>query len=761
MTYFLNQSPTMPQNPMVPDIAPTAMLEGIGAAFQKSALENDANFRVSREKSVEYRDMSLSAGNRIGVETIYQEGVKRGLFKSAAAGNRAPPTTVEEALAQDWRAGKLVLDLAREQAQANPETWSDLDLSDDGVDARVNERLQAEHRDLTQTLGAMPQGRTMAELVGGIGGMTLDAKNVPFLFLGGGGGSLVKVFAREALANTLAEGVNLPSQFSMAERLEIPDPDVLTQLSLAAIGGGVLGVAAEGFARGVTYFMGRNRVVSPPNMSPSRYETIMEVAEDAVVRGENPLDAVTRVLNDLPFDDPRTFPEPREPLIPRSVTATTPEPTPLAPDPVTTQTLPPREGEAPRSDNELAALAETAINDADAMRRGAVGSKRFPFLQALKKAGVRINPDSPEGQELRNMGITARTMPGLFSRKAAGERTALDTLVASEWDETFPGLWDATRTPRDTSGSGGLYLDRDGVFDVIRREQAGDLNWIRAIDDANRLESGADAALRGERPQVTTEIEDFTSGVRADGGFYMEPPNPFDGGADEWRDRMIEARRGVGDMVFRYQIRDLPAEDMDEIVRELAEYGGDAKFLIERAIYREIDEIKRGVEAPDGTARATDGQDRGGEQPPSEPAPDGAGPGAAGGGAGEPQGTERTAAGIQYVAPGIAPVTDRARLEAQQSRPMRGGSRAMDEGLFDTASRAQMDMFSEPTGPKARPMQDAMMEDLRDTIDGDGDFTVDLMDGRGERPASSLLNELEQDDEFMAVLDACGRPRSE
>jgi hypothetical protein len=67
---------------------------------------------------------------------------------------------------------------------------------------------------------------------------------------------------------------------------------------------------------------------------------------------------------------------------------------------------------------------------------------------------------------------------------------------------------------------------------------------------------------------------------------------------------------------------------------------------------------------------------------------------------------ENTPAGQQTVAPGIAPITDKDRLEAEQNRPKRGGDAPADDGLFDLGARDQDDMFSDPK-PKTEPKAEA------------------------------------------------------
>lgn len=51
-----------------------------------------------------------------------------------------------------------------------------------------------------------------------------------------------------------------------------------------------------------------------------------------------------------------------------------------------------------------------------------------------------------------------------------------------------------------------------------------------------------------------------------------------------------------------------------------------------------------------------------------------------------------TAAGEQTLIPGVAPVTERQRLEAAGAKPLAGGN-APAGGLFDTGARAQTDLM--------------------------------------------------------------------
>jgi len=69
------------------------------------------------------------------------------------------------------------------------------------------------------------------------------------------------------------------------------------------------------------------------------------------------------------------------------------------------------------------------------------------------------------------------------------------------------------------------------------------------------------------------------------------------------------------------------------------------------------------------------------------------GPGGGGQAAGRVGQTERTLQGEQTLIEGVEPITDATRAQAAVDAPLTGGTRPMDEGLFDTGARAQMDLL--------------------------------------------------------------------
>jgi hypothetical protein len=82
-----------------------------------------------------------------------------------------------------------------------------------------------------------------------------------------------------------------------------------------------------------------------------------------------------------------------------------------------------------------------------------------PFTQEIMQRGG-VDPQSPAARELRNLGVTTRTAPGLFRRGGLKE---LDNFVASEFDNTLGLAADDTQN----------YLSRQSVIDAIVGENSG------------------------------------------------------------------------------------------------------------------------------------------------------------------------------------------------------------------------------------------------------------------------------------------------
>lgn len=726
MTFFLDDAQKELQP--VRSVAPVRMFDGgLSAATSKTMLETNANLRLQREENDESSSVTKEAIKRMGeadaLALLKDKGLAPPMLETLQGG---------DLLRYNDQARAALLEEARSRAAADPAAWEGVDLSDEGMKARVDERLRAEHEDATSALDAMTSGRGITELFGGMVGMTADIRNLPFLFMGGGSGSILSVMGREAAINVAAEAVTLPSQFEMAKRLDVPNPDVVSQLSIAAGAGAVLGGAISGIGRALEYYRGRQAISVPDGAPAGRIEAGIQAVDDAIANGENPLVAVQRVMR-----EPLILTNPlREPLI-----LTDAERVKLPSD--TAQIAPAMPTEAQAFDQ---VIADARAADAKASR---------PLIQMLRGKGstYKIHPDGEFGKELKAMGVDAKSFPGLFSKSG---RRELDNLVASDMEQAFPGIIDATGTQR-----GADYLDRQGLLDLIRREANGDSSWLQTRQEVMQLERMA-AEAKGANGKP---VDDFLAHDRADDGFFVDlNQRDFDPSTDveAWNaDMEVRFNDWIEQRGFR-----LLDDEREEIITELRQRGGDAEYLVERAFERERDDFTAEMkDAKDGFIPFGDpGEAQGGMAARSGADPFGPEPAAASGGAGrtpapERASTEQTVAGKQFIAPGTerraAPtgMTERARAEmqarAQQSKIRRLDQTRVEDDPAGLFTQAQRDMFDDPAGPQAREWQLSIADDLRTQIE------------RGSPKQTSPRSEWEQsvryDDDQITFMRGHGR----
>lgn len=105
--------------------------------------------------------------------------------------------------------------------------------------------------------------------------------------------------------------------------------------------------------------------------------------------------------------------------------------------------------------------------------------------------------------------------------------------------------------------------------------------------------------------------------------------------------------------------------------------------------------------------------------------------------------TEQTDQGTQTLVPGVAPVTDTDRIEAQADAPLRStrAQQPADDGLFDVAGRGQLDLVQQAQAPKV----DFTENDEGLALEAVEDFLSDALDPlqtRNVRPAANRFEEL-------------------
>lgn len=308
MTFFLDQASEPPEiKARQYDVEPAAW-GGFGAAFGKTALETNANFRQQREEIAVRDDLARDIIEQLGMDAVrpvVDQVNERARDQGFDSKVRELPENLEEAVEQFGPMfSQRIIEMSREAAEADPDTWSDYDLTEEGIAQSVQDRLQAEHRNHALSLALMGDRGVVAQALGSMAGATADVRNAPFLLMGGGSGSLARIMGREALLNASAELVTMPSQYKMAELLDIPDPNVAARLAEAAVGGAILGGGFELLARGLGYFRSRGKTPEFDGVDEIQSRILVDKAEDILTASSDPIKDIATMLR-------RSGPEPR------------------------------------------------------------------------------------------------------------------------------------------------------------------------------------------------------------------------------------------------------------------------------------------------------------------------------------------------------------------------------------------------------------------------------------------------------------------
>lgn len=753
MTYLLPEKNPAGDRPARGGDTPIAdeWMEGFGAATKRTMLTMNANRRDKSEMAEVETDVLRGAAER-GAASILTGVVSESLPMN---GGRLPSAKIEtedalRVLRRNKKMREKAFDALKADAVENPDRYEGLDIQREAVEEVANKRLQAEYEELMAIEQTVPEGRRfVTSLVGGFAGSFADARNLPWMLFGGGGG-LLKTMAKGAALNMAAEATQMKSRFEMADRLNIEDPNVVSELALAGVFGGAFEGIAHGIGRGVVggakavqYLKARDRVPSITG-DPVMDQQVVDAAEEAVLSGENPLEAVQRELDKMPQAEPS--PPGRDPLIP---------------DP---------EQRAVPFDEEIDAQMREVETEIESIRSESL-TRKTPLIERLRRSGsdegnLKVHPDGRVGEALKAADITPRTHPGLFSRKG---RKDFDNLTASEWEAEFPGILDATRTSRDAD-----YLDADGFAEVLVRAANNDYDWLEPSRRVSELE-GQVAELEAARGRGRFEgpVADYAAGERAEGGLFIDLDNDvalnfMDDPADRTRHLQGLLR---GHLEQNWPNTRLTDTEINEIVNTLDRNGGDADYLIERVLEREIEYAElppskaQEYEEIPGFERSADAQDaqagRGGAERPGED-----GGAARGGAAGEGRATEQTGAGEQALIDGVEPVsaTDRAMAQRDADARRRAGNAApMDEGLFDLGARDQMDWLDDPASAKADPVMSQQVETIRGELADDPDLAarkVAIEEDDGTVRTVSLgawSDELDSFEVAIARMELCGK----
>lgn len=680
MTFFLKDQGIDENTPgrVSPMSEVPSYWDSVGANKRAFDLETNANAISGNYEKDEQQGLVASITGVLGEQGVMQILKEAGEY----------PDNVEvfrpELIRRNRKATNALLENARAQAAADPETWGDIDLSDEGIQIRVNARLQAEYQNAQDIIAMTPEEYTGEALVGGFGSALGDLRQAPFLLFGAGGGSLLRIAGREAAINAGIEAGLMGSQFDMSERLDIADPNVAQQIALAGAFGAVFGGGVSAAQRGYQAYRGRQ---APPqnldfgDMSEADVELMLNQAEDAI-------------LNNQPIPD-MTVP-------PRAAARIPSEEGPI----------PPRDpddpGPAPRDEPdtiEEALAAEANEASVGVIRRPLSDWMRNPRNATTLEGGgaqtMQIHPEGRAADELRNMGITPRTRPGLFSRNG---RARFDNISASEMEETFPGI-------RNAVGDDGRYLDEDGLLRFLADELNGQPVRLQANERLIEAEAQLEA-YRVDKSVLTRRIEAIEDGLDI----------------EATQSRMNEIKAHVDDGIRRAGLDGIitPAQRAD-MASVMAERGGSVNDLLDAMDDADLTFAERNIGEPDGRPFAPRSPDE------IDTIPDDAA------NAGEPGPGQRSADG---------PNAERGTEEGSAG----GGRSPQRAGQGGSIGRQA---FDDPGA--ATEMQRALEVEIRDRIERDGDFDVNMnIEGVELTRASDVLAYLDEGDRFAARISLCG-----
>ena len=179
----------------------------------------------------------------------------------------------------------------------------------------------------------------------------------------------------------------------------------------------------------------------------------------------------------------------------------------------------------------------------DEVSREISGLQKRPVTRSIVERGG-IDPMSPLADDLRAMGITSKSTPGLYRR---GGLKDVDNIPSSE----------ATAGIREQGGYGNTYADRQSIIDAIAAEQRG------------AVRGGADDALAREMADMDRMLPEYER-LRAD--LPPRESSPFPGD--------IETDTEIG------------VDALDYLTRGLSDTGprGSNENRIATALARQIDE---------------------------------------------------------------------------------------------------------------------------------------------------------------------------
>lgn len=764
MTWGITET-KQPRPAQGPDIAPPTNWQGVGAAVEKTWQESDVAMQRARQVNNEKNRLALDIMGRLGPEAIEAEKARLNSEAESKGGFR---------ISAGGLSNEELLNLGRQEAIKNPEAWADIDLSQETIEAEITKRRAEENR-VNQELLSLSPNPGFNALVGGVAAAVVDPVNIALTPFGAGAGSLWRIMLAEGGLGALSEAIQYPTRKKVADELGLEDPNLVESMTYGALGGAVFGGAIAGVPRvirAVRYARELNKLAKTNGYDDIGAEGAVRAAEDAIDMDKNPLDAVAEALKATPerqFREPLLLTDAQRVADPmmltpdQRVTAVTPEPTPLAPDPITTESLPPAEGFTPTTPGETAAMAEAAI---DAV--------------APKAPKQPKGPRKPKPTDLSTFIVREG---GIWKGNDAGE--------LADMEYKRPGFLRAKQFEISAAGNnGGGRLIED------MRQRAVDAGYLRSDETiSDFLEAIRNDATgtnkryaQGEAPDTPEEyfspdymrdydpVDEFLNGGPSPFGFYV-PKDPLT--EDVIWDFNIE--RDFDDYLeASWQSASFSRDEIAEMKHYMQTIGGEAEDLVmsvfnRRTRFAEMDpkeawkydtgqQYEPDLEASfrtvseDAGLAGSGGGRVDGPNPDAEAAPGG------GTGAGRDYGVEATPAGQQAFIPGSresdvaarqAEIAKRdAEVKMLQSKQRRLNQVRVEDSVDGLFAQRTVDLFDDMMSPEAQAAMDVEVNAMRtDTSDLEVSTVAD--DGRSLGSLGDVLNEIDEMDDLVREFDLC------
>lgn len=288
MTFFLE--PSIAQEDMAdPPKGGVGFGATVSAAATAEAIETDWWDRSYRKRREYARELARALPEEYRPEQPWRFNLNP--FKSSS-------TVLEEWLEADVQS---LMEGAQRYAADHPAEWGDRPLSVEQMDDVLRKNAQGELQEAYEVLSL---GGGVANFVGRGGAAMTDKWSLALAPIAPAkGAGLGKTLLWGAGAGAAGEALVLSRMYEVADELDIPDPDPVTQVAFgAALGGALSGVGYAGM-RGYQYLTGKQVRAGDPlpeGTDPLQAEVAAREAEEALrhdqplptPEGSNPVDDV-------------------------------------------------------------------------------------------------------------------------------------------------------------------------------------------------------------------------------------------------------------------------------------------------------------------------------------------------------------------------------------------------------------------------------------------------------------------------------------